>query len=216
MGFERTVTMTRSHFTACTLGLLFLGTSAAQAGNANACLNRDLERMDYSANPPEHGDNTFFPTVVAQTGNVTLLYPAKKRRRVFPQRLYRMRADFGGTACSNAYLNGRTYFMPTSVTPPAGAASLQGAYKTGTTYPDPDTTYAGGGGVNAGFASASAYEYQQWPANDSGTPQTPTAACTAALSAPGLISCPGGSCSSSSNISACTSCLSTAGYWLNA
>src|SRR5260370_29357759 len=147
MGFERTVTMTRSHFTACTLGLLLLGTSAAQAGNANACWNRDLGRMDYFPNPPEHGDNTFFTTVVAQTGNVTLLYPAKKTLREFPQRLYRMRADFGGTACSNVYLNGRTYFMPTSVSPPAGPASFPGSYNASPTYPAPHSPYPRGRGV---------------------------------------------------------------------
>jgi type IV pilus assembly protein PilY1 len=189
----------------------------AQAQNANACWNRDLERMDYLVNPPEHGDNQFFTTVVAQTANVTLLYPAKKSLMEFPQRLYRIRKDLGGaspTACTNTYLSGLTYFMPTTVLPPAGASSLQGTYKSTTTYPDPDTTYAGGGGVNDGFVSTSYYRYQNWPANGGGVAEDATTACTTALTAVGNV-CSGASCSSASNIAACTSCVSNSGYWLN-
>src|ERR1700676_4862237 len=170
------VPMNRALLAGFALASLLLGGSGAQAANANACWNRDLERMDYLIDPPEHGDNNFFTTVVAQTGNVTLLYPGKKSMMEFPQRLYRIRADLGGaspTGCSNTYLNNRTYFMPTTVTPPAGAASLQGTYNPNTTYPDPDTTYAGGGGVNDGFSSTSYYQSQQWPAsNTAGTAQT--------------------------------------------
>jgi len=187
------------------------GGGSPPAGNANACWNRDLERIDYLANPPEHGDNTFFTTVVAQTGNVTLLYPAKQSLREFAQRLYRIRVDLGGsgpTGCTNAYLNNRQYFMRTTVTPPAGAATLQGSYKPGTTYPDPDTTYSGGGGVNAGFAAASAYEYQQWPANDAGTPQAPANACAAALNAVGQND-------HGIKLNTCIACLNNSGYWLN-
>src|SRR6266481_1192484 len=210
--------MTRRFLTACLLVVPLCWASPAHAGggsppagNANACWNRDLERIDYLANPPEHGDNTFFTTVVAQTGNVTLLYPAKQSLREFAQRLYRIRVDLGGsgpTGCTNAYLNNRQYFMRTTVTPPAGAATLQGSYKPGTTYPDPDTTYSGGGGVNAGFAAASAYEYQQWPANDVGTPQAPANACAAALNAVGQND-------HGIKLNTCIACLNNSGYWLN-
>jgi type IV pilus assembly protein PilY1 len=192
------------------LVIALLASTSARAGNANSCWDRDLERMDYYSNPPEHGDNNFFTTVVAQTGNVSLLYPAKQSLREFPQRLYRMRVDLGGatpTGCTNAYLNGRTYFMPTSVLPPAGAASLQGVYNPAITYPDPDTTYSGGGGSSAGFVATSAYQYQQWPANDTGIAQTPTNACSNALNVYGQ--------KNSGNLSACVSCLNTQGYWLN-
>jgi type IV pilus assembly protein PilY1 len=189
----------------------------AQAQNANACWNRDLERMDYLANPPEHGDNQFFTTVVAQTANVTLLYAAKKSMLEFTQRLYRIRVDKGGatpTGCTNAYLNALTYFMPSTVTPPAGAAALQGTYKSATTYPDPDTTYSGGGGVSDGFASGSYYRYQNWPANGGGVAEDANTACTTALTAVGNV-CSGSSCNSAANIAACVSCVQNSGYFLN-
>ena len=64
-----------------------LAPAAAFAANANSCWDRDVERMDYLTNPPERGDNNFFTTVVAQTGNVTLLYPAKTSMREFTERL---------------------------------------------------------------------------------------------------------------------------------
>ncbi len=180
--------MKRTVSTVCVLGALLLGASAAQAANANACWNRALERMDYLADPPEHGDNNFFTTVVAQTGNVTLLYPAKQSMLEFTQRLYRIRVDKGGptpTGCGNEYLNGLNYFMPTDVAAPAGAANLQGHYNPSTTYPDPETTYTNGGSHDRsdGFTSNKFYQYQQWPAEDSGTAQTDNAACTRALGA---------------------------------
>src|SRR2546428_10088050 len=90
--------------------------------NPTSTWDRDIERMDYLTNPPERGDNNFFTTVVAQTGNVTLLYPAKTSMREFSQRLYRMRVDLGGsspTGCTNTYLNNLQYFMPTNVNAPA-------------------------------------------------------------------------------------------------
>src|SRR5260370_2451573 len=217
MASERKSTMPRTLAPASAAALALLLALPAQAQTANACWNRDLERMDYLANPPEHGDNQFFTTVVAQTANVTLLYPAKKSLMEFPQRLYRIRKDLGGaspTACTNTYLSGLTYFMPTTVLPPAGASSLQGTYKSTTTYPDPDTTYAGGGGVNDGFVSTSYYRYQNWPANGGGVAEDATTACTTALTAVGNV-CSGASCSSASNIAACTSCVSNSGYWLN-
>src|SRR5258708_21772369 len=118
--------------------------------------------MVYLANTADHVDNHFFTRVVRQTANGTLLYPAKKSLMEFPQRLYRIRKDLGGaspTACTNTYLSGLTYFMPSTVLPPAGASNLQGTYVSTTTYPDPDTTYAGGGGVSDDFTSTSYYRY---------------------------------------------------------
>src|SRR6266849_6649446 len=57
--------------------LLALCAPAAAFAQATSYWDRNVERMDYLTNPPERGDNNFFTTVVAQTGNVTLLYPAK-------------------------------------------------------------------------------------------------------------------------------------------
>src|SRR6266481_815679 len=107
--------------------------------NSTSTWDRDIERMDYLTNPPERGDNNFFTTVVAQTGNVALIYPAKTSLREFTQRLYRIRANLGGltpTRCDNTYLNNLTYFMPTDVNAPAGSAALQGAYVPTRIYPD--------------------------------------------------------------------------------
>src|SRR6266478_1632152 len=96
---------------------------SARAANDNSSWDRDIERMDYLTDPPERGDNNFFTTVVAQTGNVSLLYPAKTSMREFTLRLYRIRVDLGGaspTGCTNTYLNNLQYFMPTNVNAPAG------------------------------------------------------------------------------------------------
>ena len=208
------------------MALALLCALPAQAQNANACWNRDLERIDYLANPPEHGDNNFFTTMVAQSGNVTLLYPAKKSLMEFPQRLYRIRADLHtgtaatATGCTNTYLNGLNYFMSQYAVAPAATAALQGKYKSTTTYPDPDTTYAGGGGVNDGFDGSKYYRYTNWMPVKSGnsittgTPEDATTACNAALSDPANLydpACTGNSCNSSSNISACVACVQIAG-----
>ena len=140
--------------------------AAALAQNATSYWDRNVKRMDYLTNPPERGDNNFFTTVVAQTGNVALLYPAKTSLREFSQRLYRIRVDIGGltpTRCDNAHLNNLRYFMPTDVNAPAGSAALQGTFVPTRTYPDPETTYAGGGGLNDNFSSTSFYLYGNWP-----------------------------------------------------
>src|SRR5438477_1302944 len=156
------------------VALLALCAPAAAFGqNATSYWDRDIERMDYLTNPPERGDNNFFTTVVAQTGNVTLLYPAKTSMKEFTQRLYRIRVDLGGATptppktsaaarCDNAYLNNLTYFMPTNVNPPAGQAAMQGLFDPTKAYPDPETTYAGGGGVTDKFDNASYYLYGNW------------------------------------------------------
>src|SRR6266852_1971768 len=111
--------------------LLALCAPAAAFAQATSYWDRNVERMDYLTNPPERGDNNFFTTVVAQTGNVTLLYPAKTSMREFTLRLYRIRVDLGGstpTGCANTYLNNLQYFMPTNVNPPAGQAAMQGLF----------------------------------------------------------------------------------------
>src|SRR5258707_14703878 len=120
MASDRKSTMPRPLDPASAAALALLLALPAQAQNANSCWNRDLERMDYLANPPEHGDNQFFTTVVAQTANVTLLYPAKKSLLEFPHLLYRIRKDLGGaspTGCTITYLSGLTYSMPPTVPP---------------------------------------------------------------------------------------------------
>src|SRR5690349_779328 len=130
MASERKPHMPRTLAAVFATALAVLFALPAQAQNANACWNRDLERMDYLANPPEHGDNNFFTTMVAQSGNVSLLYPTKKTMLEFTQRLYRIKYDLHSgaspsTGCTNSYLSGRTYFMGTNASAPAGAASLQ-------------------------------------------------------------------------------------------
>src|SRR2546430_14866001 len=164
------------------VALLALCAPAAALAQATSEWDRTVERMDYLTNPPERGDNNFFTTVVAQTGNVTLLYPAKTSMREFSQRLYRIRVDLGGvtpTRCDNAYMNGLAYFMPTNVNAPAGQAAMQGGFDPTKNYPDPETTYAGGGGGSNNFANASLYLYGNWPVGSqpAGTAQTADAAC---------------------------------------
>ena len=158
--------------------------------NPTSTWDRDIERMDYLTNPPERGDNNFFTTVVAQTGNVTLLYPAKTSMREFTLRLYRIRVDLGGstpTGCANTYLNNLQYFMPTNVNPPAGQAAMQGLFDPTKNYPDPETTYAGGGGVNQNFNNTLFYQYGDWPvgSNPAGNAQAVAAACGALKNAAG-------------------------------
>ncbi len=193
--------------------LLALCAPAAALAQATSYWDRNVERMDYLTNPPERGDNNFFTTVVAQTGNVTLLYPAKNSMREFTQRLYRIRVDLGGvtpTGCSNTYLNNLNYFMPTNVNAPAGQAAMQGIFDPTKTYPDPETTYAGGGGVSDNFASASYYRYGNWPvgSNPAGTAETATAACSALKDAGGLAL--GGT-----DLANCTKCVAGTGTSTN-
>src|SRR3954469_11790023 len=135
------------------VALLALCAPAAALAQATSYWDRDVERMEYLTNPPERGDNNFFTTVVAQTGNVSLVYPAKASLGEFTERLYRIRVDLGGSAparCTNQYLNGLTYFMPKDVNAPAGSPTYQGSYKPTLNYPDPET-YTGGGAKNQGF-----------------------------------------------------------------
>src|SRR5215471_16394242 len=173
-----------------------------------ACWNRDVERIDYLENPPEGGDNHFFTGVSDTSGNtnVTLIWPTHATMMDFTQRLYRIRVDLGGTAptgCTNTYLNGLQYFMPTGVTPPAGSSSLQGTYDPTKTYPDPGPTYSGGNGESDNLNTGSAYRYRNWPSGTSsnGTPENLATACQNA----------GGALQQA----ACLACLATRGYWLN-
>ncbi|MFL5430590.1 MAG: pilus assembly protein [Myxococcales bacterium] len=195
---------------------LLLGGSAALAAPAGqSCWDRDVERMEYLTNPPERGDNNFFTTVVAQTGNVSLVYPAKASLAEFTERLYRIRADLGGSAparCTNQYLNGLTYFMPKDVNAPAGSATYQGSYNPNLNYPDPET-YTGGGAKNQGFDNASYYQYGAWPVGGTGTPQSAAAACTAMKNGSGVPIIGG-------DLAECIACVSgtlgtARGYWLN-
>ena len=191
--------------------LLGSAASLAQASSssvAQACWNRDVERVDYLQNPPEGGDNEFFTGVSDTSGNtnVTLIWPSHATLMDFTQRLYRIRVDLGGTAptgCSNAYLNGLPYFMPTGVVPPAGPSNLQGTYDPTRTYPDPGPTYSGGSGQSDGLRTGSAYRYRNWPSSGSasGSYETLATACSNA----------GGAAQQA----ACLACLNTRGYWLN-
>ena len=193
-----------------TLGLL-LGAPLALAQSSpvtQACWNRDVERIDYFENPPEGGDNAFFTGVSNTSGNtnVTLIWPAHATLMDFTQRLYRIRVDLGGTTptgCSNAYLNGLGYFLPTGVNPPAGPASLQGTYDPTKTYPDPGPTYAGGNGQSDNLKTGNAYRYRNWPSSGSasGTAESYSTACLNAGTA--------------AQQAACLACLNTHGYWLN-
>ena len=213
--------------------ICLVAAAGARAGTDNSCVNRDLERMDYYTNPPQGGDNSFFTTVVAGSGNVSLLYPATYSLRGFVFGNYEVRTSLGGvtpTGCTNSLYNGLatipsvngttsnviglTYFMTNQVAPPTGALGLQGVYSPATSYPDPLATYTSSGGTT-GFVNTSAYQYLGWPApNDtkitSTTPayltaQTPANACLNALG-------PGGTVDQQA---ACVSCLTTNGYWLN-
>ena len=192
------------------LGLLVASVPAlAQSSSAaQACWNRDVERIDYLQNPPEGGDNAFFTGISDTSGNtnVTLVWPSHATLMDFTQRLYRIRVDLGGTAptgCSNAYLNALPYFMPTGVNPPAGPSALQGAYDPSKTYPDPGPTYAGGNGQSDGLRTGNAYRYGNWPSggSSSGTAESYATACSNA----------GGAAQQA----ACLACLNTRGYWLN-
>src|SRR5262249_38055632 len=154
----------------------------------------------------EGGDNDFFTGISDQSGNtnVTLVWPAHATLMDFTQRLYRIRVDLGGTAptgCSNAYLNGLQYFMPTGVIPPAGSSSLQGTYDPPTTSPAPGPTYSGGSGQSDSLKTGFAYRYRDWPSGgaSAGPSESYATACTSA----------GGAAQQA----ACLVCLNTRGYW---
>src|SRR3954469_3255177 len=149
--------------------LIFSAALALPAAAAdNACWNRDLERLDTYGNPPSRGDNSFFTFTVSGTANVTMLYPGTKSMRAFPPSLYEIwqagnlvptPAKGSGFGCVNRKMNGSnglTYFMSSTAAAPAASTSLNlPAYDPTVRYPDPETTYSGGGGVADHFESAS-------------------------------------------------------------
>src|SRR5439155_1385624 len=173
-------------------GLLSLPASGA---TDSLCWNRDTERMDFYTNPPTRGDNNFFSFTVSGTANVTMIYPGTASMKQLPLSLYELRdpAVQGsqtlvaplGQGCQNAFLNNLDYFMPTTVDPPAASAAYSGSYDPTKRYPEPETTYSGGGGLNDNFEASSytcsssscptdstggkAWRYVLWPANDNGT-----------------------------------------------
>ena len=209
------------------------------------CTDRDLERIDTYGNPPSRGDNNFFTFTVSGTANVTMLYPGTRSMRGFPLSLYEIvngGTDTGtcadgsaspclpshGQGCMNRILDNKEYFMPSTATPPAAPTGLLGAYSPYGRYPDPETSYSGGGGIAAGFEASSytcssasncktdknggnAWEYLLWPANDSGTAHT----------ADGSTGTIDSECATATGSTAsldfqdCELCVKTKGYWLN-
>src|ERR1041384_2503071 len=140
-----------------TLALLIVSIALAPPAFATdpTCWDRDLERIDTYGNPPSRGDNNFFTFTVSGTANVTMLYPGTKSMRAHPISLYEIwtggsdaaNVAPNGQGCQSTVLDGLGYFMPTTVSPPAAAVSLVGQYSPYKVYPDPETTYSGGGGV---------------------------------------------------------------------
>src|SRR2546427_509798 len=137
----------------------------AAAATDNMCWNRDTERMDFYTDPPTRGDNNFFSFTVSGTANVTMIYPSTASMEALPLSLYELRepamAGTGtvvapsGQGCQNQFLNNLDYFMPTTVEPPAASAAFSGSYDKTKRYPEPESTYAGAGGLADGFEDAS-------------------------------------------------------------
>jgi type IV pilus assembly protein PilY1 len=176
----------------------------------NASWNRDLERLDFYTNPPEGGDNSFFTSVVAATSsaNVTMMYMNTTSMNQFVYTLYEIRSGWKGfgSGCSNSFLNGLSYFMPsTGIAAPNASSTYSGAYQSSKTYPDPIAAYSGGPSDH--FVATSAYQYLNWNLGGNALPapgaQTQNAACATATGNNG------------SQTASCVSCLNSAGYWLN-
>src|SRR5712664_1297147 len=200
------------------------------------CWNRDTERMDFYTNPPTRGDNNFFSFTVSGTANVTMIYPGTASMKGLPLSLYELRDPAvagvnmvlapSGQGCQNAFLNNLDYFMPSTVDPPAASPTYVGTYDPFKRYPEPETTYSGGGGLADNFEAASytchsttcntdstggkAWRYVLWPANDSGTPDGSNGsvddACTAATT---------GATYLPADTADCKLCVKTKGYWIN-
>lgn len=201
---------------ALTITVTLLVASVSQATNDAACFNRDIERLDHAITPPEGGDNAFFTGIsnASDNTNVTLAIDAKGTMNEFTQRIYKIRSPllsgipWGSlTGCNNVYMNNLPYFMPSNITAPAGATSLQGLYSPSKTYPDPGS-YSGGYNfsdrlVTQVSGEAAAYRYQDWPSgpSQSGTARTFDDACSYL---PDDVS-----------RAACKSCLQSNGYYLN-
>ena len=193
------------------IGLLLGAASAlAQSSPApQACWARDVERMDFLQNPPEGGDNAFFTGVSDTSGNtnVTLVWPAHAALMDFTQRLYRIRVDMGGTAptgCSNAYLNGLPYFMPTG-----RESSRRPERAPGDVRPDQDLPRPGSDVRRRQRPERRAQHAARPTGTATGPPVDPPAGTaetyvTACLNAGGA-----------AQQAACLACLNTRGYWLN-
>src|SRR5256886_10111624 len=214
-------------------GLLALPASGA---TDSLCWNRDTERMDFYTNPPTRGDNNFFSFTVSGTANVTMISQGTPSMKQLPLSLYELRdpAVQGsqtlvaplGQGCQNAFLNNLDYFMPTTVDPPAASAAYSGSYDPTKRYPEPETTYSGGGGLNDNFEASTytcsssncptdstggkAWRYVLWPANDNGNQDGSNGsiddACTAATTGGGYLP---------TDTQDCQLCLKTKGYWIN-
>src|SRR6266436_7695627 len=147
--------------------LLVLSSALALPASAtdNLCWNRDTERLDFYTNPPTRGDNNFFSFTVSGTANVTMIYPGTASMKGLPLSLFELRDPAvagvsavvapSGQGCQNAFLNNLDYFMPSTVEPPAAAAAYTGGYDKTKRYPEPEITYAGGGGLADSFEDAS-------------------------------------------------------------
>src|SRR6266404_445336 len=221
-----------------TTALLTLSAALALPASAtdNLCWNRDTERMDFYTNPPTRGDNNFFSFTVSGTANVTMIYPGSASMKALPISLYELRDPSvagitavnppSGLGCQNQFLNNMNYFMPTTADPPAASASLSGDYDPFKRYPEPETSYSGGGGLADNFEANSytcsssscptdntggnAWRYTLWPNNDNGTKDGAQGsidnACAAATT--GAIYLP-------NDYMDCQLCVRTRGYWIN-
>lgn len=189
-----------------TAALLIASTLALPAfATDNVCWDRDVERLDTFGNPPSRGDNNFFTFTVSGTANVTMLYPGTQTMRRFPVSLYEVWTNSNngyaavsagsGRGCQSGTLNNAPYFMPGNATAPAAPSTLAGTtYSAAKSYPEPETSYSGGGGLADNFETSGnkcsttntstdptsnncptdntaghAWEFMLWPANDSGT-----------------------------------------------
>jgi type IV pilus assembly protein PilY1 len=219
--------------------LLILSTALAlpaAAATDNLCWNRDTERLDFLTNPPTRGDNNFFSFTVSGTANVTMIYPGTASMKQLPMSLYELRESAvqgpqpllaaNGQGCQNAFLNNLDYFMPSNADPPAASSTYTGSYDAFKRYPEPENTYAGGGGIADKFEASSytcaalncptgstggkAWRYMLWPANDNGTEDGSNGsiddACTAATTGVGYLPI---------DTTDCQLCVKTKGYWIN-
>ena len=224
-----------------TLSLLIVSIALAPPAFATdpVCWDRDMERIDTYGNPPSRGDNNFFTFTVSGTANVTMLYPGTKSMRAHAISLYEIwtggsdasNVAPNGQGCQSTVLDNLGYFMPTTAAPPAASPSLVGAYNSTLRYPEPETTYSGGGGLADNFEATTyqcngtvvsgncktnsnggkAWEYLLWPANDSGTAHT-AAGSTGTIDS----ECATAAGATSGNVfSDCQTCVAQKGYWLN-
>src|SRR2546426_480173 len=129
-------------------------------------------------------------------------------------------------ATDNVCWNRDTERMDFYTKPPAASAAYSGSYDNTKRYPEPETTYAGGGGLADNFEASSytcsssscptnstggkAWRYVLWPGNDNGTKDGSNGsiddACTAATTGAGYLP---------TDTQDCQLCVKTKGYWIN-